>query len=535
MQSIVRSRIETSLIVPAACLAALLALLLPISSFAQVPDLQFTAISARDSIVDIANAGDGSGRLFLVRQRGQIYIHRDGADLGTPFLDIGDRLTWTGNEQGLLSLAFPPDYASSGAFYVWYTEPDGATVLSRFRVRADDPNRADPASETQVLRVAQPFPNHNGGRLQFGPDGMLYLGLGDGGGSFDPQDNAQNGGTLLGKLIRIDVDPHHGTYANPPDNPFVGDDGVRDEIWATGLRNPWRIAFDRGTGDLYIADVGQNEYEEINHQPADSGGGQDYGWDLMEGSQCIGGGNCNTAGFTLPVAQYGHGQGCSVTGGEVYRGVDYPNLYGTYLFGDFCSGRIWGLRREGAEWDMSLLADTNYSIVTFGRGENGDLYVASEPGGVYLISDGPPAAGDFTLNQYLSDAWFDPATDGQGFFVIVWPETGQVFLSWFTYDTERPPQDVTAVLGEPGHRWLTAQGPFTGDTASLTLYRTAGGVFDAAVPAPSPPVRDGAITLTWSGCNEALLTYEITSLGRAGQIPLQRIVTDRVPLCEALQ
>jgi hypothetical protein len=235
------------------------------------------------------------------------------------------------------------------------------------------------------------------------------------------------------------------------------------------------------------------------------------------------------------VAQYDHGQGCSVTGGEVYRGVDYPNLYGTYLFGDFCTGRIWGLRRDGDQWAMNLLADTNYSIVTFGRGEDGDLYVASESGGVYLISDGPPATGGFVINEFLSDAWFDPATDGQGFFVIVWPYTGQVFLSWFTFDTERPPPDVTAVLGEPGHRWLTAQGPFTGDTASLALYRTAGGVFDAAAPAPGPPVRDGAITITWSGCNAALLTYEITSLGLAGQIPLERIVTDRIPPCEALR
>jgi len=514
--------------------AALLLLLASLPA-AHAQDLQFTRISSRDSIVDIANAGDGSGRLFLARQRGQIYIHQDGEDRVTPFLDIENRLTWTGNEQGLLSLAFPPDYESSGAFYVWYTELDGATVLSRFRVRDDDPNRADPASESKVLRVAQPFPNHNGGRLQFGPDGMLYLGLGDGGGSFDPQDNAQNGGTLLGKLLRLDVDPAHGTYAIPPDNPFVGDGTVRDEIWATGLRNPWRIAFDRGTGDLYIADVGESDFEEINHQPADFGGGQNYGWDLMEGAQCVGGGNCNLPGMTLPVAQYDHGQGCSVTGGEVYRGIDYPGLYGSYLFGDFCNGRIWGLRRDGAQWEMNLLADTNYSIVTFGRGEDGNLYVASEPGGVYLISDGPPTNTGFVINEFLSDAWFDPATDGQGFLIIVWPQTGQVFLSWFTYDVERPPPDVAAVLGEPGHRWLTAQGPFAGDTASLTLYRTAGGVFDAAVPAPDPSVQDGAVTITWSGCNAALLTYEVTSLGRAGQIPLQRIVTDNVPACEALQ
>jgi len=514
------------------CLLFVLAL----PAAAQDPDLQFTQVSSQRSVVDIANAGDGSGRLFLVRQPGQIYINNNGVDLETSFLNIANRVTTTGNEQGLLSVAFPPDYATSGYFYVWYTGGGGAMVLSRFRVRDDDPNLADPNSETVLLSVTQPFANHNGGRLQFGPDGMLYLGLGDGGGSFDPDNNAQNGSTLLGKLIRIDVDPGHGSYAVPPDNPFVGNGAVRDEIWATGLRNPWRIAFDSGTGDLYIADVGQNRFEEINHQPNGSSGGENYGWDIMEGSGCTGGGNaCNTTGLTLPVATYDHDLGCSVTGGEVYRGNRYPSMQGMYFLADYCSGNIWGLRRNGSQWALTLLADTAFAISTFGRGEDGTIYVASPSNGVFLMSDGAPAGVGFAINDGLSDAWFDPATHGQGFFIIVWPDTGIVFLSWFTYDTERPPQNVTALLGDPGHRWLTAQGAFSGDTASLDVYLTAGAVFDSALPAPAPPVQDGTITITWNGCNSALLTYGITSLGLAGQIPLERIATDRVPLCEAQQ
>lgn len=510
-------------------------LLLPPTAAAAAPDLRLTQVSSRNNIVDIANAGDGSGRLFLVEQSGRIFINRGGQDLAAPFLDIRARVRSSASEQGLLSVAFAPDYAMSGHFYAWYTGSGGGQILSRFRV-SNDPDSADPGSEQVVLIVLQPYDNHNGGRLQFGPDGMLYLGIGDGGGSFDPDGNGQAGGTLLGKLIRIDVDPAHSPYRVPPDNPFVGNAGVRDEIWALGLRNPWRIAFDQGNGDLYIADVGQNQREEINHQPAGSGGGRNYGWDIMEGTRCVGGGNCNQAGLMLPVAEYGHdGGNCSVTGGEVYRGSAWPALHGTYFFGDYCSGRIWGLRQAGGEWSMSLLADTNLFVSTFGRGEDGNVYVANHGAGVYLLSDGEPVGDGFRINAGLSDAWFDPATVGQGFFIIVWPDSGIVFLSWFTYDTERPPQDVTAILGDPGHRWLTAQGTFSGDTADLDIFLTAGGVFDSALPAPDPPVEDGTMTVTWDGCNSALLTYEITSLGLAGQISLERIVTDRVPLCEAQQ
>jgi glucose/arabinose dehydrogenase len=400
---------------------ALLLLATPV--LAQQPNLQFTQVSGRTEIVDIVNAGDGSGRLFLVEQAGRIFIHDQGADVDTPFLDIRDRVESGGNEQGLLSLAFAPDYAASGYFFVWYTAAGGDTWLSRFRVSAD-PGLADPASETLVLSVAQPYSNHNGGRLQFGPDGMLYLGLGDGGGAFDPENNGQSLFNLLGKLIRIDVDPAHGTYAIPADNPYAGslaDPPPRGEIWARGLRNPWRISFDPGTGDLFIADVGQNAFEEINFQPAGSVGGENYGWDIMEASQCVSDG-CDATALTLPVAEYGHDLGCSVTGGEVYRGNAYPNLHGRYLFGDFCSGRIWSLARAGMQWELSQLADTSFSITTFGRAEDGSLYLASQSGGIYLVSDGAPVPEEFRINPGLNDAWYDPATSGQGFFITVFPE-----------------------------------------------------------------------------------------------------------------
>jgi hypothetical protein len=439
-------------------------------------------------------------------------------------------------EQGLLSLAFAPDYESSGYFYVWYTDLGGGMVLSRFRV-SEDPDVADPDSEEILLIVPQPFENHNGGRLQFGPDGMLYLGLGDGGGSFDPDDNGQDGSTLLGKLIRIDVNPALGSsYASPGDNPFVGNGSVRDEIWALGLRNPWRISFDRETGDLYIADVGQNRLEEVNVQPADSTGGENYGWDIMEGSGCAAGGDsCNQAGLTLPVAEYDHDLGCSITGGEVYRGGAYPDMDGVYFYGDFCSGRIWGLWRNGDGWAGAELVDTPHSILTFGLGEDGSVYLSSQAGGVYLLSDGEPVIGGFNINQGISDAWYNPFTNGQGFFIVVLPDTGIVFLAWFTYDVERPPEDVEAILGEPGHRWLTAQGSYSGDTATLDISVSSGGVFDSSEPVVGPPVTDGSMTISWSDCESGLVSYEIDSLGISGDIPIERVASDNVTLCESLQ
>ena len=330
----------------------------------------------------ITHAGDGSGRLFVVERGGLIRILRDGVIESRPFLDLSAQVRTLGSEQGLLGLAFPPDYASRGQFYVNYTGTSGVgdTVVARYRTGADA-DVADLASAQLLLRQAQPFPNHNGGHLAFGPDGHLYIGLGDGGAAGDPFGNAQKPATLLGKLLRIDVEAGVAPYAIPADNPFA------NEIWASGLRNPWRFSFDRDTGDLYIADVGQNAYEEVNFQPAASPGGQNYGWNVMEGMHCYKGEDCEQAGLTAPVAEYAHGAGdCSITGGHVYRGARHPALRGVYLYGDFCSGRLWGLRRGAAGWESSLLLESGLNISSFGEDESGELYLADYGRGeVYRI------------------------------------------------------------------------------------------------------------------------------------------------------
>ncbi|MEW6719194.1 MAG: PQQ-dependent sugar dehydrogenase [Thermodesulfobacteriota bacterium] len=336
--------------------------------------------------VNVANAGDNSGRLFVVEQGGTIRILAGGASAPdpAPFLDISARVV-SGGEQGLLGVAFPPGYAAKRYFYVNYTRiADGATVVARYRLLPGNDNAADPATEEILLTVAQPFANHNGGHLAFGPDGFLYIALGDGGSAGDPLGNAQNPGVLLGKMLRIDTEA--GTapgaippYAIPASNPFVDNAAFRPEIWALGLRNPWRYAFDRLTGDLYIGDVGQNTIEEIDFQPAASAGGENYGWDIMEGRNCFEGPGCNGQGLTLPVAQYDHSLGeCSVTGGTVYRGAAFPALQGIYFYADFCTGRLWGLRRQGAVAETAvLLAPTAppRNVTAFGEDEAGEVYL----------------------------------------------------------------------------------------------------------------------------------------------------------------
>lgn len=336
--------------------------------------------------VYLTHAGDGSGRLFLVEKIGAIRLFKDGVLMENPFLDIQDRIKSSGSEQGLLGLAFDPEYRTNGRFYVNYIDLDGNTVVARYLVSSADPDRADPASETAILRVNQPYPNHNGGDLLFGPDGFLYIGLGDGGSAGDPLGNGQRLDMLLGKLLRIDVGAE--PYAIPPDNPFVGRPDARPEIWAYGLRNPWRFSFDHATGDLYIGDVGQDEYEEIDFQPAGSPGGQNYGWNIMEGLHTYQGGD--TGGLILPVAEYPHtGGNCSVTGGYVYRGSKNPALQGTYLFGDYCTGAAWVLRRFPDGWRMAEWFEMHMSISSFGEDENGELYVLDYKGGeVFILEPG---------------------------------------------------------------------------------------------------------------------------------------------------
>ena len=339
--------------------------------------------------VQITNAGDGSGRIFVVEQKGNVRIIKNGALLITPFLAISDRVKccW---EQGLFSIVFPPGYPSKSHFYVNYTNNAGETVVSRFRVTAD-PDIADPESEEILLSIAQPDIRHNGGHMAFGPnDGYLYIGTGDGGPPGDPNNLAQNPSTLLGKMLRIDVESEVRPYGIPADNPYIRTEGYRKEIWALGLRNPWGFSFDSETGDLYIGDVGELQYEEINYQPASSAGGENYGWSIMEGLHCYKAGSCTTEGLTLPVAEYDHAHGCAVVGGPVYRGARFPRMQGIFFYADFCTGKIWGLRRAGDGWKNTLLLDAPFQISGMGVDVDGNVYVANYNGNaIYTMVDLP--------------------------------------------------------------------------------------------------------------------------------------------------
>jgi glucose/arabinose dehydrogenase len=329
-------------------------------------------------------------RLFIVEQTGAIRIVKDGILLPAPFLDLSGRII-VGGEQGLLGLAFDPEYATTGRFVVHYTDPVGDTHLSTFQVTAD-PDVADPASEQIILAADQPYPNHNGGQVVFGPDGFLYLGLGDGGSANDPEGRGQDLTELLGSILRLDVQGGP-SYTVPSDNPFVGQAGVLPEIWSYGLRNPWRFSFDRATGDLYIADVGQNQFEEVDVASAADGAGRgtNYGWNVMEGSHCLTGDQCDQTGLTLPAFEYDHGQGCSITGGYVYRGAAIPQLQGVYFFSDYCQGWVRSFRYSGGA--VTELTDwptlrPGGQITSFGEDNAGELYVVAT-GGVYKVVPDP--------------------------------------------------------------------------------------------------------------------------------------------------
>jgi glucose/arabinose dehydrogenase len=371
-------------------LTFLLSLFISSQSLAQQPEIVLdTFASGFNQVTDITNAGDS--RLFIVEQPGLIKILKmDGTTLDTPFLDIRSSVNTGGNERGLLGLTFHPDYESNGYFYVNYTaEPDGATHISRFSVSQADSNIADPTSELVLLTQMQPFTNHNAGDLEFGPDNYLYFGLGDGGAGGDRLEAGQDSMTLLGKMLRIDVD-NGSLYAIPPDNPFVNDANALDEIWAIGLRNPWRFSFDSETGDLWIADVGQNQYEEIDLEPAGSPGGLNWGWDCYEGNQVFEPENCGPASdYDFPVFEYAHaGIHCSVTGGFVYRGSQYPDLEGHYVFADLCSGQFWTLYQEGAggydTTDQGQLVEG--AVTTFGLDQDNEMYVAERSNYIFKIT-----------------------------------------------------------------------------------------------------------------------------------------------------
>lgn len=331
-------------------------------------------VDSLESPVDLQP--DGSGRLFIIEQPGRIRILQGDQLIDQPYLDIVDRVRSSGNEQGLLGLAFHPQYAQNGRFFVNYTDSGGDNVISRFQV-SDDANIADPESEVRLVTVSDPFPNHNGGVLAFGPDGYLYAGMGDGGSAGDPFGNAQKTDVLLGKILRLDVDSAE-PYAVPADNPFG------NEIWVYGLRNPWRMSFDRLTGDLYIGDVGQGEWEEIDYLPAGTGSGTNFGWDHREGAHEYEGGG--PAGMVDPIAEYHHAEGgCSVTGGFVYRGA-MPEWNGIYLYGDYCTGFIWGLIQNNGAWQEQQLFDVDFTITSFGQDDAGEIYAVSDNGNIYRLS-----------------------------------------------------------------------------------------------------------------------------------------------------
>ncbi len=352
------------------------------------PVTLFPVVAGLTQPVYVTHAGDGSGRLFVVEQPGRIRILKGGALLAAPFLDIDARVNSSGSEEGLLSVAFAPNFESNGNFYVYYTNGAGDLVISRFRVTGSNPDVADPNSEQIILTVPHPGQsNHNGGQLQFGPDGMLYIGTGDGGG--DPDDNAQDLDSLLGKFLRLNVETGAPvTYTIPAGNPFAGATAGRDEIWAYGLRNPWRFSFDRGTGDLWSGDVGQGDREEINRQPAGQAG-LNYGWDCFEGTIQFPGGRspaCTGAsGFTAPVWDYGRSSGNSVTGGYVYRGTRIPGLVGAYVFADFGSGQVWA--RYPSSVTPAEYFDAGFLVSSFGENEAGDLYIVNYTGSVHLFVD----------------------------------------------------------------------------------------------------------------------------------------------------
>ena len=342
-----------------------------------------------ESPVFLTHAGDGSQRIFVVEKTGKIWVIVDGVVQPAPFLDVSEKITTAGNEQGLLGLAFAPNFLESGYFFINYTDRQGATTVERYTVAGSDANQADPQSAFTVLKAPQPAANHNAGMLDFGPDGYLYVPLGDGGAANDRFGNGQNPNILLGKILRLDVTSTPAQpYRIPADNPFVdanwnGQD-VRDEVWAIGLRNPWRTSFDRQSGAFWVADVGQNQIEEINVLQPGAPGGENLGWPIMEGGSCFSVADCDRSGLTLPVAEYTHAAGnCSVTGGYVYRGAAIPQWQGIYFYGDYCSGRIWALApMEVNGWANAEIMDSDLALSSFGEDEAGELYALDYARGV---------------------------------------------------------------------------------------------------------------------------------------------------------
>jgi uncharacterized protein (TIGR03437 family) len=511
---------------------------------------------------DIQNAADQSGRLLVVQQDGMVRIIRNGALVPQPFLDIRSK-THASDERGLLGLAFPPGFSGKQRFYVDYTDLAGNTVIAQYRVSAN-PDVADAATEVVLLNITQPFANHNGGQLRFGPDGYLYIGMGDGGSSGDPRNNGQNRSTLLGKLLRIDVESDPGHIRIPADNPFVNTAGARPEIWAFGLRNPWRFSFDRANGDLWIADVGQDKYEEVDYQPASSRGGENYGWNMMEGLHCFQAG-CNMQGLTLPVVEYSHAEGCSVTGGFVYRGRISPGLRGTYIYSDYCSGRIWGIERQGQQWVNRLLLSSGFAITTFGEDEAGEVYVANTMNGtIYRIegSRAPRLSAAGVVNAASFVPGLTPGSLATVFVAGVLDDPGILVADRIPLATTlgdvsvtvngiRAPVDLVANVN--GQEQVNFQVPFeiTGRAAASIVVARAGAASTAVdVPVielqPAIYTSDGTRAIVVHNAGYTLVTAArplesgefafvyLAGLGRVGNQPLTGSSAPRAPLASAL-
>ncbi len=496
----------------------------------------------------ITNAGDGSGRLFIIQRTGQILIYKNGSVLSTPFLNIQSIVNSSGGEEGLLALAFHPGYETNGQFYTVFTDSNGSLILSRFTRSSTNPDLADPNSRTTLLTISHPtYQNHNGGTLAFGPDGYLYWSTGDGGSGGDPSNNAQNLGSLLGKILRLDVDSGS-PYTIPASNPFYNNPNpsIRKEIWAYGLRNPWRISFDRQTGDLYIGDVGQNNREEIDFQSAGSSGGENYGWRVMEGSTCYNPSTgCDRSGKVLPVAEYDHTKGCSITGGHIYRGTMYPQMNGYYFYGDFCSGLVYTLHGNPVNgWTTILIADTAYSISSFGEDEAGELYVADyTTGKIYHIAYLPVPAkatlvspsGDITDTQpnFIWDAVLDSGQGDAATWYYLWVDgpSGNVIKQWYQAAnvcngaTCSTPSPIT-LSGGPYTWWIQTWnpgglGPWSdGMNFSLPVPRPP---VAATLAAPSGSVTNNQPSYTWNAVldgsqGDAATWYYLWINGPSGKI-----------------
>lgn len=476
-------------------------------ALAQV-DLRLTATySGLNEPVFLTHAGDGSGRVFIVERKGVIKIGRNGTVLATPFLDIRDRVASEESEQGLLGLAFDPEYESNGRFYVNFTRlGSGDTQISRFQV-STDANLARADSEQVMLGFGQPFPNHNGGWMGFGPDGFLYVASGDGGSGGDPFGNGQNLNTLLGKILRLDVS---GNTAQPAaGNPFLNQANRLPQIWAYGLRNPWRMSFDRQTGDLWIGDVGQDRAEEINFQAAGSTGGQNYGWKLAEGT-CTN----NCAGLTQPVLSIAHtSQPCdSVTGGYVYRGTAYPRLQGLYIFGDYCRGYIDALSRSGNSFTRQSLRPNQSAgfNASFGEDEVGNLYLIDARGTVFLLSDGPPQSLNVITPAYTG-TWINNSQPGHGLIVEILTDN-RILAWWFTYQPNG------------GQAWFGGIGTYSGNVATIQVIKAEGGRFlpNFDPSTISNPVL-GTMELRFDSCTNGVVNYQFGQGYGSGSWPINRL------------